>query len=157
LDAFFEARVKQLRHLARRVADAEPSLPVQAMGPLAYTVSPPRQGGVLLVGDAAGFYDPLTGEGVFSALRAAELAAETATDAFRAGDWSWTALAGYERARRAAFAAKERFTRALQLVVRRRRLADLTAHLLARHPTWVNLLLGVAGDYVPPRALLGWR
>ncbi len=157
LDAFFEARVKQLRYLARRVADAEPTVPVQAMGPLAYTVSPPRQGGVLLVGDAAGFYDPLTGEGVFSALRAAELAAETTTDAFRAGDWSWTALAGYERARRAAFAAKERFTRVLQFVVRRRRLADLTAHLLARHPAYVDLLLGVVGDYVPPRALLRWQ
>ncbi|HSF07096.1 MAG TPA: FAD-dependent oxidoreductase [Methylomirabilota bacterium] len=155
LDAFFDARVKQLRHLARRVVDAERTVPVQAMGPLAYTVRPPSQGGVLLVGDAAGFYDPLTGEGVFSALRAAELLAETAAHAFRAGDWSWTMLAGYERARRTVFAGKERFTRALQLVVRRRRLADLTAHLLARRPALVDLLLGVAGDYVPPRALLG--
>jgi len=156
LEVFFEARVKQLRHLARRLADAERTAPVQAMGPLAYTVNPPQQGGVLLVGDAAGFYDPLTGEGVFSALRAAELVAETATQALRAGDWSWAALAGYERARRGVFADKERFTRALQFVVRRRRLADLTAHLLARRPALVDLLLGVAGDYVPPRALLGW-
>jgi flavin-dependent dehydrogenase len=155
LEVFFDARVKQLRHLARRIAGAERITPVQAMGPLAYTVRPPVQGGVLLVGDAAGFYDPLTGEGVFSALRGAELIAETATRAFHAGDWSWVTLASYERARRAVFAGKERFTRALQFVVRRRRLADLTAHLLARHPARVDLLLGVAGDYVPPRALLG--
>src|SRR5207245_6010617 len=32
--------------------------------------------GVLLVGDAAGFYDPFTGEGLSYALRGAELAAE---------------------------------------------------------------------------------
>jgi len=156
LDAFFEARVRQLPHLARRVAAAERTAPVQAMGPLAYTVGLPRQGGVMLVGDAAGFYDPLTGEGVFSALRAAELVAETATRAFRAGDWSWAALAGYERARHVVFAGKERFTRALQFVIRRRRLANLTAHVLARHPALVDLLLGVTGDYVPARALLGF-
>jgi flavin-dependent dehydrogenase len=155
LEAFFEARVKQLPHLARRVAGAERTAPIQAMGPLAYRVDPPQQGGVMLVGDAAGFYDPLTGEGVFSALRAAELVAETAAQAFRTSDWSAAALAGYERARRVAFAGKERFTHALQFVIGRRRLANLTAHRLARHPALVDLLLGVSGDYVPPRALLG--
>jgi flavin-dependent dehydrogenase len=129
--------------------------PVQAMGPLAYRVRPPAEGGVLLVGDAAGFYDPLTGEGVFSALRAAELAAETVTEAFAASDWSAATLRAYGRARRAAFAGKDRFTGALQFIVRRRALANLTAHLLARRPALLDLLLGVAGDYVPPRALLG--
>jgi flavin-dependent dehydrogenase len=155
LETFFAARVRHCPHLARRVAGGERIAPLQAMGPLAYRMVPPRDGGVLLVGDAAGFYDPLTGEGVFSALRAAELVAETAAQAFDASDWSAAALATYERARRATFAGKERFTRALQFVVRRRRLANLTAHLLARRPALLDLLLGVAGDYVPPRALLG--
>ncbi|HEV8642846.1 MAG TPA: NAD(P)/FAD-dependent oxidoreductase [Methylomirabilota bacterium] len=154
LDVFFAARVRQLPHLARRVSGAERVAPVQAMGPLAYRVRPPRVGGVLLVGDAAGFYDPLTGEGVFSALRAAELAAETAAQAFRAGDWSAATLAAYERARRACFGDKERFVRALQAVIRRRWLANLAARVLARRPALLDLLLGVAGDYVPPRALL---
>jgi hypothetical protein len=88
--------------------------------PLAYEVLPPRHGGVLLVGDAAGFYDPFTGEGVFSALRSAELAAETAVRALRAGDCSSGALAGYARARRRAFGGKERVTRALQFVIAHR-------------------------------------
>jgi flavin-dependent dehydrogenase len=109
----------------------------------------------MLVGDAAGFYDPFTGEGVFSALRGAELVAETAARAFRAGDWSAAVLAEYRRARRAVFAGKERFTQVLQLVVRRRHLANLTAHVLARHPALVDVLLGIVGDYVPPRALFG--
>lgn len=156
LDVFFAARTRQLTHLARRVVGARRVAPVQAMGPLAYRVTPPRLGGVLLVGDAAGFYDPLTGEGVFSALRAAELAAETATRAFRAGDWSLATLSAYARARRDVFGDKERFTRALQFIVQRRRLANLTARVLARRPALVDLLLGVVGDYVPPRALLAW-
>lgn len=155
LDAFFAARVKQLPHLAQRLAGARPVAPVQAMGPLAYGVLPPRHGGVLLVGDAAGFYDPFTGEGVFSALRSAELAAETAVRALRAGDCSREVLAGYERARRRAFGGKERVTRALQFVISRRLLANLTARALARRPARLDLLLGVIGDFVPPKALLG--
>jgi flavin-dependent dehydrogenase len=147
--------VRLLPHLARRVAGGERIAPVQALGPLAFQVHPPREGGVLLVGDAAGFYDPLTGEGVFSALRAAELAAETAAAAFAAGDWSAAALGAYERARRVAFTGKARVTRGLQLVIRRRRLANMVAHLLARRPALLDALLGVVGDYVPPRALLG--
>jgi len=154
LETFLAARVRQMPHLGRRLAGARRVAPVQAMGPLAWDVKPPREGGVLLVGDAAGFYDPFTGEGVFTALRGAELAAEVAAAALRAGDCSAAGLAPYERARRAAFADKERFTRALQFLVRRRRLANVAARVLARRPALVDLLLGVAGDYVPPRALL---
>jgi len=154
LDDFFAARVGQMPHVARRVAGAERVAPVQAMGPLAYEVVPPAVGGVLLVGDAAGFYDPLTGEGVFSALRAAELVSEVAADALAAGDCSVERLAAYQRARGRVFTAKARFTRALQFVVARRRLANLTARVLARSPGLLDLVLGVVGDYVPPRALL---
>jgi geranylgeranyl reductase family protein len=39
----------------------------------------------LLVGDAAGFVDPLTGEGIFYAVRGAEIASEVIADAFSLG------------------------------------------------------------------------
>jgi geranylgeranyl reductase family protein len=154
LDAFFAARVKQLTHVARRVRDAEIVDRIRALGPLAYRVAPPRVGGVMLVGDAAGFYDPFTGEGVFTALRSAELAADTAATALRANDCSVTALAAYDRARRATFAAKTRLTRGLHLVIARRRVANLTARILTRRPALLGTLLGVIGDFVPPSALL---
>ncbi len=154
LDAFFDARVRQLRHLARRVAGGQRVAAIRAMGPLAYRVDAPRTGGVLLVGDAAGFFDPFTGEGIFNGLRSAELAAETAVRALGRGDVSAHTLAGYERARRLAFADKERVTRALQVVIAHRPLANLTARLLARRQRLLDLLLGVLGDFVPPRALV---
>jgi flavin-dependent dehydrogenase len=135
------------------VAGAERVAPVQAMGPLAYRVERPRQGGVLLVGDAAGFYDPLTGEGVFSGLRAAELAAETVAAAWRAGDWSARTLGTYDTARQQIFTAKARFIYALHFVLRHRRLANVTAHILARRPGLMDVVLGIVGDYVPPSAL----
>jgi flavin-dependent dehydrogenase len=154
LATFLEARARQLPHLARRLAGAERVAPVQAMGPLAYRVSAPRHGGVLLIGDAAGFYDPFTGEGIFAALRGAELAAESAARALAAGDLSARALHGFHRARRDAFRAKARLARAIQFVIRRRWAANLVATALERRPGLLEVLLGVIGDYVPPGALL---
>ena len=157
LETFFAARVKQIPHLARRVAGATVAARVRALGPLAYRVAAPAVGGVLLVGDAAGFYDPFTGEGVFTGLRSAELAVETATTALRAGDCSVAMLAGYTHARRALFAGKERLTHALQLIIRHRRLANLTAHVLARRPALLETVLGAIGDFVPALAVLSPR
>jgi flavin-dependent dehydrogenase len=155
LETFFVARLKQMRHVLARVGGAERLTPVQAMGPLAYRVMPPREERVLLVGDAAGFYDPLTGEGIFSALRGAEIAAEAIARALHTGDFSSSLLARYEQARAAAFRDKTRFTRALHAVVRRRWLAGLTGRFLKSRPALVDAMLGVVGDYIPPRALLG--
>ncbi|MBI2154608.1 MAG: NAD(P)/FAD-dependent oxidoreductase [Candidatus Rokubacteria bacterium] len=157
LDAFFHARLKQLDHLWPRISAMRPLGPVMALGPLAYRVAPPRHAEVLLVGDAAGFYDPFTGEGIFAALRSAELAAEVAHGALRRGDCSRALLAPYWRARREAFRDKERVTRFLQVVIGRRWLANLVAHRLARRPDLLSLLMGVIGDFVPPRALLSPR
>jgi flavin-dependent dehydrogenase len=124
------------------------------MGPLAYRVTPPRERGVLLVGDAAGFYDPFTGEGIYAALRGAELAADAIAGAARAGDVASAAPGAYRRARHAAFADKERVTRVLQFLIAHRGLANAAARWLARRPAALAALLGVIGDYVPPRALV---
>jgi flavin-dependent dehydrogenase len=157
LETFLTARARLLPHLARRLAGARIVAPVSAMGPLAYEVREPRVGGVLLVGDAAGFFDPFTGEGIYAALRGAELAVETAVRALRAGDCSRQVLVAYDRARRLAFGGKARVTRVLQFVITRRALANLAARVLARRPSLLDALLGVIGDFVPPRALVAGR
>ena len=154
LETFFEARVKHLHHLARRLAGGRRVAPVRAMGPLAYRVDAPRTGGVLMVGDATGFYDPFSGEGIFNGLRSAELAAEAAVQVLGGGDLSARALAGYDRARRLAARDKDRVTHALQFVISHRRIANLAARILTRRPRLLDLLLGVLGDFVPPRALV---
>jgi geranylgeranyl reductase family protein len=154
LETFLAARLRQLRHLAPRLEGMRAAGPVLAMGPLAYHVDEPALGGVALVGDAAGFYDPFTGEGLYTALRSAEILAEVAHAGLGAGDCSRGALAAYAHARRAAFRGKARLTRALQAVIRRRPLADLAARALARRPALLAALMGVLGDAVPPRALL---
>ncbi|MGH7386651.1 MAG: NAD(P)/FAD-dependent oxidoreductase [Candidatus Rokuibacteriota bacterium] len=155
LETFMEARLRQLRHVPARLGGLKAEGPVMAMGPLAYRVDEPRVGGVLLAGDAAGFYDPFTGEGLYTALRSAELLAEVAHPALSAGGVSARALAPYARAKRAAFADKARLTRALQFVIAHRRLANAAARFLQRRPASLSALMGVIGDFVPPRALWG--
>jgi menaquinone-9 beta-reductase len=155
MEAFFEARIKQLRHLRARVAGMRAEGPLRVMGPLAYRVREARVGGVMLAGDAAGFYDPFTGEGLFTALRGAELLAEVAHGALARDDVGAAALAPYAAARRAAFADKARVTRALQLIIAHRRAADAAAHFLRRRPALLDTLMGIIGDFTPPRAIWG--
>jgi menaquinone-9 beta-reductase len=155
LETFMEARLRQLRHVPGRLAGMKAEGPVMAMGPLAYRVGEPRVGGVLLAGDAAGFYDPFTGEGLYTALRSAELLAEVAHPALTSGDVSVGALAPYALAKRAAFADKARVTQALQLIIAHRRLANSAARFLQRRPALLGTLMGVIGDFIPPRAIWG--
>lgn len=154
LDAFFRARLKQLRHLWPRLEGIEPVGKTVAMGPLAYRVAPPHHDGVMLAGDAAGFFDPFTGEGLFAALRSAEMLAEVAHRALADGDVSQARLALYTEARRAALGSRARVTRALQLLLARRWRANLVARVLVRRPGLLALVMGVIGDFVPPRELL---
>ncbi|MDQ2784163.1 MAG: geranylgeranyl reductase family protein [Chloroflexota bacterium] len=62
----------------------------------------PRRGplvgdGVLLVGEAAALVGPMTGAGIYPAMRSGVWAAETLIAAFRTGDFSRRALLPYER------------------------------------------------------------
>ena len=154
LDTFFHARLRQLRHLEPRLRGMKVEGRLMAMGPLAYWVGEPQAAGVMLAGDAAGFYDPFTGEGLYTALRSAELLTETAHAALGRGDLSAGALALYAARRRAELSAKSRVTQAIQFLIARRGLSNLAARVLASRPALLGALMGVIGDYVPPGELL---
>ena len=154
LTGYFDATTRDMPGLRERLRDARRVGPVRALGPLAYRVAPPREDGVVLVGDAAGFLDPFTGEGIYAALRSAELAAEIGGRSIRSGDLSVNALRPVRVRHAAEFAAKTRVTLILQRVIARRGLSVVAARLLAARPAHLARLMGVFGDFVPPRALL---
>jgi flavin-dependent dehydrogenase len=117
--------------------------------------------GVALVGDAADFFDPFTGEGIYAALRGAELLAPRLSAVMARGMPRAADLAPYDRDRRRAFADKWRIERAIGAVVARPALLDHVAARLARRPDLADLLVGVTGDFVPPltlaRPAIAWR
>ena len=81
---------------------------VSATGPFDFPTRSSVTDGALLVGDAAGYYDPFTGQGIYRALRGAELAVPVILRAIASGDTSARALRPYHRAQRRAFAPGER-------------------------------------------------
>ena len=70
---------------------------------------PPRRAyadGVLLVGDAARVSEPVTGEGIYFALKSGVFAARTVDEAFQMSDFSAVRLRSYQRDCRSAFAVR---------------------------------------------------
>ncbi|WP_420128533.1 NAD(P)/FAD-dependent oxidoreductase [Longimicrobium sp.] len=148
-DAYFDAALRECGF-----ADAQRVDDVLATGPFDCPVRGAVADGALLVGDAAGYYDPFTGQGIYRALRGAELAAETVGAALRAGDTSAAALMPYERARRRAFGPGERLQHVVEAFVSRPRLLGWAARRLDRRPQLGDAIIHATGDVRPVRSLL---
>ena len=56
--------------------------------PISRLPRPPARDNILLLGDAARVVEPFTGEGIYFALRTAELAADLVIDTYRKGGWA---------------------------------------------------------------------
>jgi flavin-dependent dehydrogenase len=103
------------RLLAGRLSGARLVSGPVVLGPLAVDAAPRHIDGLLLAGDAAGFIDPMTGDGLRLAMRGAELSASAALDALEHG---WAGVGDrLDAARRRTLAPKWRFNRALRAVV----------------------------------------
>jgi geranylgeranyl reductase family protein len=157
LEGFYrQTLTRRWPRLAERLERARLLEPPRAIGPLAVGCRAVAADGAVLLGDAAGFYDPFTGEGVTLALRGAELAAPAISEALAArGSGPLARLTAYERARAAATRDKFRFNHRLQLAVSWPAAANGIARRLSRRPDLADRLVGIAGDFVPARAALG--
>jgi flavin-dependent dehydrogenase len=138
-------------------ADTERIQPVMATGPFDWPTRRAVDDGVVLVGDAAGYYDPFTGQGIYRALRGAELAAPVIQRALRSGDASMGALMPYERAQRRAFAPGVRLQHVIEAAISRPRVMRAAAHVLAARPRLADALLSATGDVAPAISLLNPR
>ncbi len=77
----FQSWLAEFPELTRRLAGAEPASDVRGAGPLRQDVAARVRGRTLLVGDAAGYVDALTGEGISMGLSSArELVAALVAD-----------------------------------------------------------------------------
>jgi flavin-dependent dehydrogenase len=109
--------------------------------------------GAALVGDAAGYFDPFTGQGIYQAMAGALLLADAAAAALHAGH-AHEPLHDYARGLTALVSAPRRVQRGIELVLARPRLADRCIRALAHAPSAASALIAVTGDVKPPRSLL---
>ena len=130
--------------LRDRAAGARLAGPPVVLGPLAVDVRDAGIDGLLLAGDAAGFIDPMTGDGLRFATQGGELAAAAALQALAHG-WSGVhARLTVERQR--VFGGKWRFNRALRALVASPRAVDAAALGARLAPSVLQAVIARAGD-----------
>lgn len=119
-----------------------------------FTTAPTYAERVLLVGEAAGLVNPLSGEGVDYALESARVAAAHIIDMFERSDFTRTAFEAYDRELRERFQALFTFCdRVRELFLNRAALNILVAIAAHRMDLKVLLIQIVLGDHTVPRRI----
>ncbi len=139
----------------RGLAEACPSFPRELIeartisegffcGPLRQTVPRVVSDRTALVGDAAGFLDPITGEGLSVALVSAKLLADVLLEGLQSGDLTAEGLAPYDQARQSGIQDALTLTEVILLWVRTPLLPAYVIRNLAKRPEVFEKMLGVA-------------
>lgn len=149
---FFRERIAAFPGVRDRIDFSRMTRDVMVTGPFDAMSRQTTADGVLLVGDAADFFDPFTGEGICSALRGAELAAAAIDEALSSpGVITARRLAGYRSSRRRAFLGKWIVERLVGYGMVAPALFDRAVARLERRGM-ADTLIGVTGQFVSP-----WR
>jgi len=143
VDQIVKAAVTGDKLLRARFAHAKQISDVTALGPLAVDCVKAGYPGLLLAGDAAGFIDPMTGDGMRFAMRGGELAAEAALRELSTGEPAHESL---WTARATEFGSKWRINRGLRALVGSPRAVGVAARVSQRWSAPVRLLIRLAGD-----------
>ena len=151
---FFEDWIDDRPHLRERFAGARQVTPVRATGPFASAVRRAWAPGAAVVGDAADFFDPFTGEGIYAALRGGEMLSGYLLESLASPRTGDAPLAAYDRARREEFGAKWRLERLVGTAVAFPRMMNRAVRVLSRRTDLADLFVGAAGDFVPPGEVL---
>jgi flavin-dependent dehydrogenase len=126
--------------------------PIRATYPITHRVRDCIAERAALVGDAAGFIDPLTGEGINNALWMADALSEELIAARDEGrlEAPRGALRRYARRKRRLFRQKGLLNRAFQRVIRSQPLTEALGAFLARSQSRADAFIGIVGNVYPP-------
>lgn len=117
----------------------------RVLGPLAVDCQVPGVPGLLLAGDAAGFVDPMTGDGMHIAIRGGLLAAETALEALEDGDLD-AAVARLSSRRSAELGSKLRFNRWMRRLTSSPSVVEIAGIGAKLMPSALQRIVTYAGD-----------
>ena len=148
-----ESVAERFPDLAERLASAEREPVVRTVGSFAHYTKRASAPGAMLVGDAAAFVDPFTGEGIYFGLAAARMAADVADACLRSGDLSVSVMAAYDE-RRKEMRQRYLLCGIVQAVVRTPALMERLINRCGREPMTLGRLMRVLGDLAPPSEVL---
>jgi flavin-dependent dehydrogenase len=151
---FFHQTLAEFPEVNERVAGSTIQGSILATGPFAAWSRRVVTSGAVLVGDAADFFDPFTGDGIYSALRGAELIWETIAPELKRGGQLDKGLLQYRRRRRQAFAGKWLMERLVGYAMYWPWLFERGVARMGRSASMGHTLVGVAGGFVPAREAL---
>lgn len=151
---YFTDTLRTFPLLRDRIASAVFARKTLATSGLSVRVRRDAGDGYLLVGDASGYYDPFTGEGIFRALRGAEIAGEVAAAALGRGDVSGRTLSHYSALMREEFRGKRTIETIIQSAIRYPQLMDHMARRMTLNKTLADTVVAVTGDFLPASAVL---
>ena len=138
--ASFESLLDRFPALADRVRGATVESESRGAGPLSQRVKARTAAGLALIGDAAGYVDAITGQGLSLAFTSAELLVRALPRELREPALS-SALRRYEASLRAGWLRYAVPARSLLALARRPALRRRALGVLQRHPRWFSLLL----------------
>lgn len=153
-EAFF---FEQLRHVAAvrdRVAPENLVREVLVTGPFAASAKRVTAPGALLVGDAADFFDPFTGEGICAALSGAALASHCLGSAGASGRSIDRGISRYRSERRRQLLGKWAVERLIGYAMMAPALFDHAVQRIGHRPGMADTLVGVTGRVLPARDVL---
>ena len=139
-----------------QVREAAQVGPLQSVGCFGHHTTRASHDGAVLVGDAATFVHPFTGEGVFFALRGAQLAADVIDAALAASDTSRRTLRRYDDVRRRELMPSYRLCDAVQRIVHSPALLSWAAERLRRSASLTDVILQTIGDVARPADLFSF-
>lgn len=142
--------LRQMLHadpeLSARFANAGAAGPPVMLGPMAVDATAAGEPGLLMAGDAAGFIDPMTGDGLRFAWIGAELAAAVVKEVFDGSLSIECAHLELAERRRGAFETKWRFNRALRALVSSPSSVTVAAATAKVLPRLFSQMIRYAGD-----------
>lgn len=153
---FINQRTQMSPHLRSRIAPLTDVAKVRATFPAAASVKSVITDHVALIGDASGFLDPLTGEGIYQALWTARALAEEVSAVNDLNNSLAPALQRYAQHRRAHYRGKRACCQAFQGIIRRPKLSNAVLSLLSWRKGVGDAFIGLIGNiYSPGQAV--WK
>ncbi len=135
--------------LKKQIANIEETDHFNVLMPISKKVKSIIGKNAVLMGDAAGFLDPLTGEGMYSAIKMSKLLAEQIDL-----DNIEQSLSSYQTLKIQFFKNKIQINKIFQLIIKSSIMSNLIGHFLKTHQYFANQLIGLIGNIYTPKTFI---